>query len=153
MTTQLRYLTESLCSCALSNDTFTQANVTCPSNNEPWSAVVSVWVQYASDDGLVTASDLISMIQNWLLDSTCGCVAIEGSTLLLSRGCCTNHTSFQANINQSSITTVSAEAGSVLLISNNACAVWNDTFVRHVYLSLCICIRILISKMHTKNFF
>ncbi|KAL5502156.1 hypothetical protein EMCRGX_G008880 [Ephydatia muelleri] len=64
MTTQLRYLTESLCSCTLSNDTFTQANVTCPSNNEPWSAVVSVWVKYASDDGMVTASDLISMIQN-----------------------------------------------------------------------------------------
>ena len=57
------------------------------------------------------------------------------------------------NIKASQITTVSAEAGSVLLISNSACAVWNDTFVRHVYLSLCICIRILISKMHTKNFF
>ena len=99
MANQLRYLTETLCSCTLSNDTFTQANVTCPSNNEPWSAVVSVWVQYASDDGMVTASDLISMIHNWLLDSTCGCVAIEGSALLLSRGCCTNHTSFQANIN------------------------------------------------------
>ena len=99
MTTQLRYLTESLCSCTLTNDTFTQANVTCPSNNEPWSAVVSVWVQYASDDGLVTASDLISMIHNWLLDSTCGCVAIEGSTLLLSRGCCTNHTSFKVSMN------------------------------------------------------
>ena len=64
MTTQLRYLTETLCSCTLSKDTFTQANVTCPSNNEPWSAVVSVWVQYASDDGLVIASDLISMIHN-----------------------------------------------------------------------------------------
>ena len=61
-------LHETLCSCTLTNDTFTQANVTCPSNNEPWSAVVSVRVQYASDDGLVTASDLISMMQTWLLD-------------------------------------------------------------------------------------
>ena len=97
MTTQLRYLTETLCSCTLSKDTFTQANVTCPSNNEPWSAVVSVWVQYASKDGLVTASDLISMIHNWLLDSTCACVAIEGSTLQLSRGCCTNGTNLQVS--------------------------------------------------------
>ena len=61
--------------------------------------MVSVWVQYASDDGLVTASDLISMIHNWLLDSGCGCVDIEGSALLLSRGCCTNHTSFKVNMN------------------------------------------------------
>ena len=61
--------------------------------------MVSIWVKYASDDGMVTASDLISMIQNWLLDSTCGCVAIEGSTLLLCRGCCTNPTSFKVNMN------------------------------------------------------
>ena len=61
--------------------------------------MVSVWVQYASNDGLVTPNDHISMIQNWLLDSTCACVAIEGSTLLLSRGCCTNHTSFKVNMN------------------------------------------------------
>ena len=49
--------------------------------------MVSVWVQYASDDGSVTASDLISMIQNWLLDSACGCVVIDSSTLQLSREC------------------------------------------------------------------
>ena len=61
--------------------------------------MVSVWVQYASDDGLVTASDLISMMQTWLLDSGCGCVAIEGSTLQLSRGCCTNG----INLNESCI--------------------------------------------------
>ena len=59
--------------------------------------MVSVWVQYASDDGLVTASDLVSMIQSWLLDSTCGCVAIEGSTLQLSRGCCLNGTNLLKN--------------------------------------------------------
>ncbi|KAL5502145.1 hypothetical protein EMCRGX_G008869 [Ephydatia muelleri] len=124
MTTQLRYLTETLCSCTLSKDTFTQANVTCPSNNEPWSAVVSVWVQYASNDGLVTASDLISMIHNWLLDSTCACVAIEGSTLQLSRGCCTNGTNLQDTSAQLVVGTIGGFVGGILLtICLGACVI------------------------------
>ena len=98
ITTQLRGLTETLCSCSLDNDTFIQANVTCPSNNEPWTAgVITVLVQYTSDDGLVTASDLVGMIQSWLLDSSCGCIAIGGSTLQLSRGCCINGTGNNPN--------------------------------------------------------
>ena len=98
ITTQLRGLTETLCSCSLDNDTFIQANVTCSSNNEPWTAgVITVLVQYASDDGLVTASDLVGMIQSWLLDSSCGCIAIGGSTLQLSRGCCINGSSSQVH--------------------------------------------------------
>ena len=72
--------------------------MTCPSNNEPWTAgFITVLVQYASDDGVVTASDLVDMIQSWLLDSHCGCIAIGGSTLQLSRGCCINGTSIHAN--------------------------------------------------------
>ena len=72
--------------------------------------MVSVWVQYASDDGLVTASDLISMIHNWLLDSGCGCVAIEGSTLQLSRGCCTNGTNLNESCPHSIIGSISSDA-------------------------------------------
>ena len=91
MTSQLRDLTETLCSCTLGNDTFVQTNVTCPSSNGPLIAEVTVWLQYASDDGLVTASDLVDMIQTWLLDSACGCIAVGGPTLQLTRGCCSTN--------------------------------------------------------------
>ena len=139
ITTQLRGLTETLCSCTLDNDTFIQANVTCPSNNEPWTAgVITVLVQYASDDGLVTASDLVGMIQSWLLDSSCGCIAIGGSTLQLSRGCCINGSSSQVSTVHSGACLNTSYLPKEGLSSAHIAAGTISGFVGGVLLTICI---------------
>ena len=62
-------------------------------STESWTAGSTFLVQYASDDGVVISSDLVGMIQSWLLNSSCGCIAIGGSTFQLIRGCCSSQVS------------------------------------------------------------